>query len=502
MGAEILSLPLGEVAENNIRQAYDPEKARQLAASVKARGVLQPVLVRSFSREPGQAARFELVDGHRRLRAARAAGLKSIPAILVEPSSADPAGKERVRLLRQGAVNLEREDFTPLEQGQLFEALIAAGVTLEVILREYGFSKTYVNDRRRLARMPEKVLALVKAGELTITHAQALVGLPAERQVELAVEAAKEGQSPQDMREEVGRGGAYHPLPPAKQLVGAFAACASCEKRIEGCRRKQWDGNCPYNDSGFGPAMADCQHKGKNCDAVTLCPDRKCLLGKVASMIKAYREKHPEAKAWKQRAFGEARSYLDNAGAYAGGSKWCRACKLAVRKLAPSFAGIKIESSCREYNCPGREGKNPDKEQQRISRENASRAAANSPKARAAAAKREAMKQALCAELKKQLAAAAIAALKRPVSVEDRKRLARYLCPRYDMKPWTATYLRHVGDLARLKGDDLVRAGAILARLQSLSPYWAGPKQISNLIRELGGKIKTPKAAPAPKKGG
>jgi len=188
-------LPLDAISVNprQPRRAFDEEDLAELAASVKALGVVQPVVVRPLTQavvrntpddaaatsdtmagviaDARQVPRYELIAGERRLRAARLAGLDVIPA-LVRP--ADEAGALEIAL----AENVAREDLNAIEEAQAFAALVDEfGLTHEHVGELVGRSRVSVTNTLRLLELPDEVQRMIERGELSEGHGRALLGL-------------------------------------------------------------------------------------------------------------------------------------------------------------------------------------------------------------------------------------------------------------------------------------------------------------------------------------
>ncbi len=149
------------------RRQFDEEQLLSLAASIEAVGVLQPVIVR-----PVDDHRFELVAGERRWRAARRAGLASIPAIVRDID--DVASVEQALV-----ENLHRQDLNPLEEAGAYQQLIEDfGMTHDEVATRVGKSRSAVSNTLRLLQLPAPVQALVIHGQLSAGHARALLGTP------------------------------------------------------------------------------------------------------------------------------------------------------------------------------------------------------------------------------------------------------------------------------------------------------------------------------------
>jgi len=164
-GLEEISIASVDANPLQPRHAFDAETLEELAASIKELGVLQPVLVRPAG------GRFELVAGERRLRAARQAGLETIPAIVVETD-------ERGSLERALVENLHREDLNPIEEAAAFKQLIEeGGLTQEALGQRLGRTRGAISNTLRLLDLPTGVQRLLIERGLTAGHGRALLGL-------------------------------------------------------------------------------------------------------------------------------------------------------------------------------------------------------------------------------------------------------------------------------------------------------------------------------------
>jgi ParB family transcriptional regulator, chromosome partitioning protein len=175
-------LPLADINVNRRqpRRTFSDDELHELAASIKALGVVQPVVVRPLHEE-GEASegvpaptgvRFELIAGERRLRAARLAGLEYIPA-LVRP--ADEISSLEIAL----AENVAREDLNAIEEALAYAALVDEfGLTHERVAELVGRSRVAVTNLLRLLDLPDDVQAMLERGDLTEGHGRALLALP------------------------------------------------------------------------------------------------------------------------------------------------------------------------------------------------------------------------------------------------------------------------------------------------------------------------------------
>jgi ParB family chromosome partitioning protein len=167
--AELVHLPVGSITANarQPRRRLDPERIEELAESVRAQGVVQPIVVR-----PLAEGRFELIAGERRWRAARKAGLPTVPA-LVRPTD------DRESLLLALVENVAREDLSPVDEARAYAVLLDEfGLALGEVAEHVGRSKPAVSNRLRLLELPDDVIGLVERGQLSEGHARAVLAVP------------------------------------------------------------------------------------------------------------------------------------------------------------------------------------------------------------------------------------------------------------------------------------------------------------------------------------
>lgn len=173
---------------NQPRRQFDEEGLANLAASIRQVGVLQPLLVR-----PTAEGAYELVVGERRWRAARRAGLATIPALVVDTD-------ERGALERALVENIHRRDLNAIEEAAAYLQLIEeAGLTHEQLAERVGLSRPAVTNALRLLDLPDGVQRMVIDGLISAGHARALLGLESEGLIQKAAErVATEGLSVRD----------------------------------------------------------------------------------------------------------------------------------------------------------------------------------------------------------------------------------------------------------------------------------------------------------------
>ncbi|MCP4331123.1 MAG: ParB/RepB/Spo0J family partition protein [Gammaproteobacteria bacterium] len=165
------------------RQVFEPEALQELADSIRAQGVVQPIVVRP------EGNHFELVAGERRWRAAQLAGLQKIPAVIRELDSRSAAA---IALIE----NIQREDLNPLEEAQAFMRLIEEfDLTHQQVAESVGRSRAAVSNLIRLLDLAEPVKQQVNKGLLDMGHARALLALIRHDQVEIAKQVINRGLS-------------------------------------------------------------------------------------------------------------------------------------------------------------------------------------------------------------------------------------------------------------------------------------------------------------------
>ncbi len=168
-GPDLRDLPVELISANpnQPRRRFDDEALLALAESIRVRGVLQPVLVRSVA-----GGTYELVAGERRWRAAQMAGLETIPAVV---RAHDEADSLEIALIE----NMAREDLNPVEEARACSMLVdELGLTREEIGRRVGRSRVAVSNLMRLLDLPDDVLDLLETGALTEGHGRALLMAP------------------------------------------------------------------------------------------------------------------------------------------------------------------------------------------------------------------------------------------------------------------------------------------------------------------------------------
>jgi ParB family chromosome partitioning protein len=166
---ELRELPVELVAPNprQPRKAFDEASLEALAGSIAEQGVLQPVLARAL---PG--GRYELIAGERRWRAARLAGLETVPAVVRAADAVPDAASLELALVE----NMAREDLNPVEEARACAALVEElGLTREEVGRRVGRSRVAVSNLLRLLDLPDEAIGRLERGELSEGHGRALL---------------------------------------------------------------------------------------------------------------------------------------------------------------------------------------------------------------------------------------------------------------------------------------------------------------------------------------
>lgn len=172
-----VSLPISQVEPglNQPRKRFDEESLADLADSIREHGVLQPITVRRLS-----TGYYQIIAGERRWRAAKQAGLKEVPVVIVE---ADDRKVMELGLIE----NLQREDLNPMEEAEGYNALISDyGLTQEEVARRMGKSRPAISNALRLTSLPQEVKELVIDGDLSAGHARAVLSVDGSDEARIA----------------------------------------------------------------------------------------------------------------------------------------------------------------------------------------------------------------------------------------------------------------------------------------------------------------------------
>ena len=185
-GDRLTSVPVRDIKPGRYqpRSQMDDEGLQELADSIKAQGVIQPVIVREHG-----LSQYELIAGERRWRASQLAGLTEIPVVIKS------IGDEEA--LAMGLIeNIQRENLNPIEEAQGLKRLVDEfGLTHETVAKAVGRSRSAVSNSLRLLALPEPVQEMLFLRQLEMGHARALLSLPVMEQLSLAQKAVKSGWS-------------------------------------------------------------------------------------------------------------------------------------------------------------------------------------------------------------------------------------------------------------------------------------------------------------------
>ena len=185
----LITLPVARIQPGRYqpRTRMDQQALAELAASIRAQGLMQPVLVRPVDRD-----RYELIAGERRWRAAQMAGLAEVPALVREVPDESALALSLIE-------NIQREDLNPLEEASGLQRLVDEfRMTHEQAADAVGRSRSATTNLLRLLKLARPVQDLVMEGALEMGHARALIALEAARQIEVARRVAPKGLSVRD----------------------------------------------------------------------------------------------------------------------------------------------------------------------------------------------------------------------------------------------------------------------------------------------------------------
>ena len=240
----VQEIPVGDIDPNTEqpRRSFPEEAMTQLSASVKEQGILQPLLV---VEQPG--GRYRIAAGERRWRAARQAGLATVPCIVRDM---DMIRQMEVSLIE----NLQREDLNPMEEAAAIRALMQqCGYTQETVAARLSKSRPVIANLLRLLTLPKEVAQMVREGQLSAGHARVLAGLDREEdKIALARETLAKGYCVRQLeqlaalrREAESHGQAAHkvknarPLPPElKELEGRVRETLGMRATLSGNAKK------------------------------------------------------------------------------------------------------------------------------------------------------------------------------------------------------------------------------------------------------------------------
>jgi ParB family transcriptional regulator, chromosome partitioning protein len=180
----IIEIPIESIIPSKYqpRLEFDLERLESLAESVKKNGVLQPILVRKFNED------YQIIAGERRWKAAKMCGLKVVPVIIRDVVDAQVLELALVE-------NLQREDLNPIEEAMAYKTMLEEfHLTHDELAGRIGKDRTSITNAIRLLKLPEEIRNLLSAGQLSMGHGRALLGIDdAHAQIRLAQRIVKEG---------------------------------------------------------------------------------------------------------------------------------------------------------------------------------------------------------------------------------------------------------------------------------------------------------------------
>lgn len=241
---EFQTIPVDAIVPNpqQPRRSFDDAELAELQASIRANGLLQPLIVRPMG------SGFELVAGERRYRAVRALGWKTVPAH-VRPL--DDQALLTVALIE----NLQRTDLNPIEEAEGYQTLVSRfSLTQQQVADAVGRERSTVANVLRLLALPEPVRTLVRDGSLTLGHARALLGLSdAKEMTALASAIVQNGLTVRDVEQRVRDAGTSTPRGRARKVAAVDARAPEARAIEEQLRRRfQTDVALSANAAGKG----------------------------------------------------------------------------------------------------------------------------------------------------------------------------------------------------------------------------------------------------------
>lgn len=188
-----LKISLIDPKSDQPRKYFDKDALEELSESIRENGLLQPILVREYAE-----GRYQIIAGERRFRACKLAGLSEIPAIVLDR---DDKAAAQIALIE----NIQREDLNPLEEALAYKSLKDEyGMTQEDLSEKIGKSRSAIANSIRLLDLPDPILTMVAARELSAGHARTLLGVKdRENMILLAQIAAEQDLSVRQLEEQV-----------------------------------------------------------------------------------------------------------------------------------------------------------------------------------------------------------------------------------------------------------------------------------------------------------
>ena len=202
---------------------FDPDGVQELADSIREKGVIQPVVARRYG------SRYQLIAGERRLRAAKKAGLATVPAILLE------VGSDQEMMEISLIENVQREDLNPIEEARAYRALMeTCFLTQEEVAQKVGKNRSTVTNTLRLLHLSEEVRNALKDNQISMGHARALLGLADDRlQVNLCRKIIADGLSVRQVENLVKAGRTGRRKPPGAGPAAKDPQTLSLEEDLQ-----------------------------------------------------------------------------------------------------------------------------------------------------------------------------------------------------------------------------------------------------------------------------
>ncbi|HHY64711.1 MAG TPA: ParB/RepB/Spo0J family partition protein [Clostridiaceae bacterium] len=234
----VVELKINDIDPNTRqpRKTFDQERLEALAESIKEHGVVQPIIVKS------EGSRYVIVAGERRWRAAKLAGLKTIPAIIKDMTSREVM---EIALIE----NLQREDLNPIEEAEAYQRLIEEySMTQEEVAKLVGKSRTAVANSVRLLSLSKEIKEMITDGRLTSGHARALITVSDEKkQLNLANQIIEKGLNVRDAEKlasmEDKKQKKNRKQKPADRIAAEFKNLEDKLRSVYGTKVSLYDGN-------------------------------------------------------------------------------------------------------------------------------------------------------------------------------------------------------------------------------------------------------------------
>lgn len=206
----VLPIDMMQAGKYQPRVRMDEGALAELAASIKAQGVMQPILVRPLKVEQGSPLRYEIIAGERRYRASQLAGLTEVPVLVKDVDDLAAAAMALIE-------NIQREDLNPLEEAQGIARLISDfSFTHEQAAQAVGRSRSAVSNLLRLLNLAPTVQTMLMAGDIDMGHARALLAVDAVTQIQLANQVVSRRLSVRETEKLVSRNASDAPQKQAK----------------------------------------------------------------------------------------------------------------------------------------------------------------------------------------------------------------------------------------------------------------------------------------------